>query len=772
MTTALRLKSFPEVLSDAFARFRKLRGKDSDLIDGSVERTILEITALSDAEQYVQIGKIPRLFNIFLCRGDDQDRRALDFGTLFNTDLRRRPAQPSVTKVAFGDGTQLVYARLASDAVAGDGSFTVESGKGDAFPSSGGAWLERGTVREERVVFLRSGDVFTVVSPSGGLAFAHAAYGEVALAAVHSVTTTALVSGGTSVTLAAGTGAAWPLSGSVVFDRGTTSAETLAFTRSGDVVTHDPVTFNHAIGASAILSTFGSDRSIDAGTAVYVPATETSKQVTFQTLFDATLFDGDYWSALVDAECTVVGKETNVGSGTVSAFSNLPFSNATVTNPLPAAGGYDREDDDDYPIRLVEFIASWGGRTGLSIAHHVIGLRDEVTNETCRFAQIIEPVERGLSVLYVTDGSANFAIKYVVFSGRDTLISDAAVGDRRGRLHAYAPFRKQAFPLSERTPRIFASVVGGVTTAVGANSVTDTSKNMVSDVYAGMWLKTSDDQFYEITANTAIAFTIDASGAIPGSGAYSVYDFETKSFLSSASTAVAVDTLVDVTQSMTDDAYVDYYLLDSAGVTWRITSNTSDTFDLAADGKTPAPGAYEIVLSNKSIPLEPDGDLSFNETNGDAEVAEGLLGAHDGLVAASDGASPSVGAYTYSEGLVALVQRAVNGDPTDFADFMGVRPPGSQVFVQAPTVVSPVILLNVIPRSGVSPSALEDPVQQIVQAYVNGLGIGDDVLVSEIIRIVKELDVVSDVHVVEPADNVPVADGQLARITADEVVVT
>lgn len=784
MTRAFRLKSFPELLANMLARARALRSrpgqKPFDLNPGSAVRTLFELACLNDADAFVQIDKLLRYFSIDRCRGDDVDRRAQDFGTLFLRSLRRLAAAQSVVKLTVGDGANLVSAQLAEPALEGDTSFEVEEGWGDEFPSSGAAWLERGSARQEKVVYLRTGDVFSVVHPADGLAYAHAKYGEVARVATQSTLAGGVSSGVSSITLSSGTGAAWPISGSTVLDRGTVSAETKTFTRAGDVLTlGSPTTFAHAAGSFAVVSTAGSDRSIPEGTEVYVPASESSKQVTFVTLAEGVLLDGDLWSDLIDAECLDLGSETNVGSGTVTKFSSDPFSGAVVTNPLPAANGRSREEDDDYVVRLKRWVASWSGKTPLAIETHVVGLYDEVTNRRVDFAQLVQPVlPTGVSILYVTDGSPSFSAGMEVFSGRDVVISDAAVGDRRGRLHSSAPYAVQASPLASRTPRIYVSVNRGASTSVGVDFLEDTSQDMATDEFVNMYLKTDDDQFFRITSNTAVRFNVDAGGGVPSPGSYAVLDFgaldpdlpDTSAYVVSSSTAVSANTLTDGTLSEAVDAHVGRYLLDADDVLWEIESNTATAFTLVADGATPAAGSYRVIHSPRSLPLEPGVDFSFNHTNGDLEVAD-VLEAHDAVVAAGDNADPTVGAYSHATGLVALVQRAVNGDTTNFDDFMGVKAPGVWVVVAVPTTISVNFQISVLPKFGVATSQLYPLVSRVVRAYVNGLGIGEEVLESEIVKLVKLMPGVADVSVLSPAGNVPVADGQIVRLVEDDVEV-
>jgi hypothetical protein len=213
---------------------------------------------------------------------------------------------------------------------------------------------------------------------------------------------------------------------------------------------------------------------------------------------------------------------------------------------------------------------------------------------------------------------------------------------------------------------------------------------MVVNAYAGMWLKTDDDQFRQIVSNTAIRFNF-ATGDVPSLGSYSV-------------------------------------------------------FDLAG-----APLVYPT-------------DFAFNESTGDLELVTPLL-VHDGLVAASDGAPPSTGAYLYTIGLGAYVQRVINGDPTDFQNFPGLRATGTKIVVLVPFVISPMLTIKVIPARGFTDAQIEPSVLTAVQNYVNSLGIGDNIIVAEIIRVVKELSGVDDVAMISPTANITISSNQIARIT-------
>ena len=122
-----------------------------------------------------------------------------------------------------------------------------------------------------------------------------------------------------------------------------------------------------------------------------------------------------------------------------------------------------------------------------------------------------------------------------------------------------------------------------------------------------------------------------------------------------------------------------------------------------------------------------------------------------------------MGAYTYSRGLAAFAQRLVNGDRTAVTDFPGIKALGTQCLIIVPTIVIPSITIQVITVSGLTDADLRATVQSVVQAYVNSLGIGVSVLLSEITRLVKSLAGVRDCRVLLPTANIVIPDGSMAR---------
>lgn len=706
MPASLRFLTFPEVLANMHAHALAPPssgglGDVADLNEGSLLSTILECAALSDADQYVQMSRLINLFSLDKCRGDDLDQRALEIGSDILTTLRRTPANTSTAFVVVGNGTLLKKTTVSADVTYGSATFLVADGS--AFPTSGAVTVNAGAANQEDLIYTRSGNTFTVVlsgTSSATLQRSHASGEPVVSVSIRSTLASIVNSGVTTATLLAGTGAAWGATGSVIFDRSATTQEEIAFTRSGDVLTlGSATTFAHAAGSVVIQSTDGANHAIAVGSQPYVPPTLSSPQINFTVQQPGgTLFNGDFVSGLIPVQSVLAGASTRVGSNQITQWTTPPFAGATVTNPSSATRGSNREEDDDYRQRLKDFVQSIsGGGTSLSIVTKVKGLQDPETGATVAFVQLVESVLPGRSILYITDDTPGFSLRQQPFLGRDVIISDASTGDARGKLGTYGP------PYSYSTtapvsPRLFSSAgtTRGTSTSVGTNFLEDTTKTFTVNAFAGMWVKTVDNVFRQVSSNTAVRFIFTA-GDVPTAGSYSVYNFS-------------------------------------------------------------------------GSPLTPGTDFNFNQATGDLELASGLA-AHDGLVAASDGASPSLGAYLYSSGLAAHVQRSVNGDPADFSTFPGFRASGTQVLVAVPITISQAFVLSVVPARGFTLAQLVAPVQVAVQTIVNASGMGATIEVSDLVVAVKAVPGVDDVFLVTPPSNISVSSGTLMRILDTDVSV-
>ncbi|NBW98516.1 hypothetical protein EBR03_02975 [bacterium] len=130
-----------------------------------------------------------------------------------------------------------------------------------------------------------------------------------------------------------------------------------------------------------------------------------------------------------------------------------------------------------------------------------------------------------------------------------------------------------------------------------------------------------------------------------------------------------------------------------------------------------------------------------------------------------------VDGYRYYTGLAQIVQWTVDGRSDDEETYPGVRAAGVQVEVAEPVSLPIRVELTVRVNEGVSLGSLTNDVKSAVSAYVNQLGVGEDVVLSNIVVAVKAVTGVADVKVTVPSANVAVADNELARVTDSNIIV-
>jgi uncharacterized phage protein gp47/JayE len=127
--------------------------------------------------------------------------------------------------------------------------------------------------------------------------------------------------------------------------------------------------------------------------------------------------------------------------------------------------------------------------------------------------------------------------------------------------------------------------------------------------------------------------------------------------------------------------------------------------------------------------------------------------------------------YNYFTGLLKLVHKIVYGDDTDRVTYPGFGAAGVTFQILAPTVKEVAVNVNVTLKEGVSISSVEEDLKSEISAYVNGLGVGEDVIVSEIIDRVMGVDNIIDVEVIEPAANIAIQDNEISRTKSSLILI-
>lgn len=133
----------------------------------------------------------------------------------------------------------------------------------------------------------------------------------------------------------------------------------------------------------------------------------------------------------------------------------------------------------------------------------------------------------------------------------------------------------------------------------------------------------------------------------------------------------------------------------------------------------------------------------WSETNATSITSLGKLGYDTSLVTGVDG-------YLYYTGLLRKVQRIIDGFEPDSVNFPGRKAVGSLIEVLPPLPRRVTIGIDVTTEDGVNLSEISDEITSAIINYVSDLGVGEDVILSDIIVRVKSIDGVAAVTFITP----------------------
>lgn len=128
--------------------------------------------------------------------------------------------------------------------------------------------------------------------------------------------------------------------------------------------------------------------------------------------------------------------------------------------------------------------------------------------------------------------------------------------------------------------------------------------------------------------------------------------------------------------------------------------------------------------------------------------------------------------YVQEIGLVAAVQKVINGVRADSANFPGWGAVGVRIRVRTPRVVSPTIAGTLFLEPNTDRPTAVAAAQSAAIALVNGSGISDDLVVNQIIERVMEVPGVVDMTLTAPLENIVVLDDEIARVATPQVTFT
>lgn len=163
---------------------------------------------------------------------------------------------------------------------------------------------------------------------------------------------------------------------------------------------------DHLISDSVVDAQGTTDRLINAGTTVIIPANSQNPAIEFQTLRNAVIPSGEDTVTNIDIVAAVPGSRSNAGINTITGFTSPPFVGAKVSNPVALTNGSDVESDNALRERLKSYASTLARGTQPAILSAIIGVSDPEDSKQVASAVITEPPKIGdPSIVYIDDGS-------------------------------------------------------------------------------------------------------------------------------------------------------------------------------------------------------------------------------------------------------------------------------------------------------------------------------------------------------------------------------
>ena len=170
-----------------------------------------------------------------------------------------------------------------------------------------------------------------------------------------------------------------------------------------------------------------------------------------------------------------------------------------------------------------------------------------------------------------------------------------------------------------------------------------------------------------------------------------------------------------------------------------------------------------IVIDNldntkRSVYITPSSrEYKFTQANLTSISALGKIGYSIDVTTGIDG-------YLYYTGLLQLVQRTIDGFAPDSSDYPGKRAIGGRIETLPPLDYTLNLAISVTTNTGVNLGDITNNIQSVIIDYVDGLGVGQNVVMSEIISAVQAINGVATVNFVTPAPSTQyIAIGQNAK---------
>lgn len=496
---------------------------------------------------------------------------------------------------------------------------------------------------------------------------------------------------------------------------------------------------------------------------------KTAAGVVFTTTSVGTIANGNSSSNNVGVTADDAGSAGRVASDTVIKFVSKPAGVDSVTNGSAfVTGGLDKETDPAFRQRLKDFVAGLARCHVLGIEANLIGQEDPVTGAIVMSVKVIEDhIARGNFTVYVDDGTGtaeSSTAKAIALAG-DGLGSFTVVWNGTTLVTITDPteLQEKDFIRLDSDDQFFdiasiaESVAPGTWTWDGSTTVLATNTTGISAVAdnPGNFVRLdADGQFFRVTAiDPGVSVTIDnTSGRTIPSGATGT------SFNTHGPVQFTIDdpSTEGIPTSTAASSKVGEFITDGlAGP--PADSAVGGEKRLFLDDKPIKDSVTPSLTSSAYGRLVRGTDFTLNQASGQVD----FIGPNytTGLAAAEIIAVD----YTYFTGLLAYVQKLVDGDSTDRENFPGMRAGGILSVVATPQILVQNVEVTVTISEGYDHDIVKTNVATAIKNDINSLSISGDVIRSSLIAKIKAVAGVYNVDVISPAADVIILDDELAR---------
>lgn len=119
--------------------------------------------------------------------------------------------------------------------------------------------------------------------------------------------------------------------------------------------------------------------------------------------------------------------------------------------------------------------------------------------------------------------------------------------------------------------------------------------------------------------------------------------------------------------------------------------------------------------------------------------------------------------YTHFTGLVKLAQKVVNGDKDDPVNFPGYSAAGIIVHIDTPTIRQITVVMSISVKDGFDETEIRDDVQLVVENYIDGLRIGQNVILAKIIQLAMRVNGVTNAKIQIPLSDIVILEEELPK---------